>query len=105
MCGHLLTAMVVRSKETLWEELNRLLDLGEPLLILFPQQYTQGSRLQLPGNVSPEMGWYANYVAWRAWNREKHQNSHRQEPTSCLAELVKDLEVGLWGWRAIGPLR
>ena len=87
---------------TLLAELRRLLGLGEPLLTVFPKQHPDSQRLQLPANISEEMRWYADEVALGAW---EYQDYRQQNSTEYLAWLVKQREVGLLGWRAIGVLR
>ena len=61
------------NRETLIAELNRLLDLGEPLLDVFPKERPNSKWLQLPDNISDEMRWYANYVVTRAWDLKQFQ--------------------------------
>ena len=96
--------IIAMDRETLIEELDRLLDVGEPLLAVFPQRYPGVWRLRLPGNISPEMWGYADHVARRECYRERYQDYRRQDTTDYLAGLVKQCESGLLGWRAIGVL-
>lgn len=100
--------MTAPNHETLLEELNRLLDVGEPLLTMLPKKRPGGWMLQIPDNISYEMFWYAYDVAWRAENREQYLNSRSNAAKVNkinLAEWVTFCESGLLGWRAIGMLR
>ena len=106
---HLFVVMAALDRETLLEELNRLLDVGEPLLTLFPRKYPGDPHndwiLQLPGSISDEMGWYALEVSWRAWNWDDYQDVRQRDTvTSTLKTIVDDAKAGLLGWRAIGVL-
>ena len=92
-------------RETLLEEINRLLDAGEPLLTVFPSQHSEDWSLQLPDNTSGEMLWYVRHVTWRAWAPKEYQYIQKRHSTVYLAELVNDFEAGLLSWRAIGVLR
>lgn len=92
------------NKEALLVELDRLLDLGEPLLDVFPKKYSDDWVLLLPENISYDMWWYAGDVAWRAGKREAYQDYRQRDSKVFLAGLVRDFEVGLLGWRAIGVL-
>lgn len=102
--------MVTPGKETLLTELDRLLDVGEPLLAAFPKyylyrnQYCNDWRLQLPNTISDDMRWYADHFAWRASNRKRCQNHLRNQPTAYLTGVARILKAGLLGWRAVGIL-
>lgn len=93
------------NRDTLLEELHRLLDSGEPLVTMFPKQHPGWWPLELPDNVSDDMRWYADNVAWRAEDREWYQHYRQQNAIEYIARSVKTLEVGLLGGRAIGALR
>lgn len=47
--------------------LHRLLDVGEPLLTVFPKKFSNGWVLELPDSISEEMRVYADDVAYRKW--------------------------------------
>lgn len=97
------------SRETLVAELNRLLDVGEPLLTLFLKQFMDGWALQLPDNISPEMRRCAFSVAYRAKDRRRYRRRYQdliqRETNDYLAERVEEAKAGLLGWRSIGVLR
>ena len=103
--------IIAMDREALIEELDRLLDVGEPLLAVFPSRKKKGAGgwigwiLQLPDNISDDMRWYADSVALRARNRELYQTSRRRDSIDHLAEVVTYCESGLLGWRAIGVLK
>lgn len=97
--------MAAMDKEALIKEVNRLLDAGEPLLTKFPKYYQNEWPLELPYNISPDMRWYADSVAWRAQDRKGYLDFRQHDTTTYLARLVEDLEAGLLGWRAIGVLQ
>lgn len=92
------------SREALLVELFRVLDLGEPLLAVFPKHLDHWS-LVLPDGISPEMRWYADSVAWRAEDRFRYRGFRQRESADYLVGLVEDFGVGLLGWRAIGVLK
>lgn len=50
------------------------------------------------------MEWYADAVSKRSWDKAQSQKFWPNYSTSDLAWLVKKLEEGLLGWRAIGVL-
>lgn len=93
------------NREALLDELDRLLDAGEPLLTLFPKRHPEKSGLQLPNNISYEMRWYANDVALRAKSRKQYRDCRQRNTINYVAGLVKKFEAGLLGWRAIGVLQ
>lgn len=89
-------------------KIDRLLELGEPLLAAFPKRYPEypdSSALTLPHNISYNMRWYAHQVAFRAGHSELHRYNIRALTAKTLTDLVKDLEDGFLGWRALGVLR
>lgn len=94
------------SNKTLTTELNHLLDQGEPLLTWFPREHPDEWWHTLPYNIniSWEMREYINHVAWRAENRERHQEFYRHHPPLNLTATVKKCEKGLLGWRSVGLL-
>lgn len=97
--------MTTIGSETLLKELNQLLDLGEPLLTVFPKRHTDDWTLQLPNNISDEMKWYAGDVALRATHPKTYQNYRQQNSTTYLTRLVEHTKAGLLGWCAIGVLK
>lgn len=94
-------------KERLCEKLGRLLDVGEPLLTVFPKKHPDDLWLQLPDTISDDMSRYAYHVALRAEvGRDIYQRYWSQaETTPDLLELIPTCESGLLGWRALGILR
>lgn len=103
-CDHLFSVMATMDHEPLLEEWNRLLDSGEHLLTAFPRHASYDWLLLLPNNISDEMEWYADAVSKRSWDKAQSQKFWPNYSTSDLAWLVKKLEEGLLGWRAIGVL-
>lgn len=91
----------VVNEETPMEELDRLLDLGEPLLAVFPKQLLDGWSFEVPDNVSPEMRRRAYSVALRE-RIVKGRECRCLAGAFRLARLAKRAEVGLLGWRAVG---
>lgn len=86
------------------QELDRLLELGEPLLTVFPKADHSGWLLQLPANVSSDMRWYANLASLKKNNRHMYWKALQQFTTEELAKQAKICETGILGWRAIGVL-
>lgn len=92
------------NKEALLDELDRLLSAGEPLLTAFPTRFK--NYLELPDNITSEMGWYADEVSFLAsLGTEQHQTIRRQYSLASLTKIINCCETGLLGWRSIGVLR
>lgn len=87
---------------TLFDELNRLLDLGEPLLTLYQRQHPAYWALVLPDNISPEMRCYADEVSLRAWGPEEYPDYRQKHSSVSVGELVEKSKAGLLGWALSG---
>lgn len=85
-------------------EFGRLLDMGELLLAVFPRQCSDGWLLQLPGNISWEMVWYAQQVALRERDLDGWREGRESDPLSVLRGKVGVCDAGLVGWRALGVI-
>lgn len=97
--------LFVMDRGALIAELDRLLDAGVSLLVLFPGKCSAGRQLDLPDHISEEMRAYAGYVGLRAWYREEYEDYRSWISYASFVRWVGVCAAGLVGWRALGVVR
>lgn len=92
------------NRETIIEEIDRLTNVGEPLLTMFPHQYPDSYDLALPDGISHDMAWYAEQVSYCSVY-SKSALWWRSSTAPTLKKVLSKTKAGLDGWRVIGVLK